>query len=87
MLINGVKLLVGVFFMKTDRLGAQGVAPRWIWKDGRPKSGAQVTVLRFGRFGDSYDLFYLGAKLNNLDYLIIIFGFSGYLLICFWFLL
>ena len=50
MLINCVKLSVGVF-MKTGRLGAQGVAPRLIWQDGRPRGGAQVTVLRFGRFG------------------------------------
>ena len=50
MLINCVKLSVGVF-MKTGRLGTQGVAPRLIWQDGRPRGGAQVTVLRFGRFG------------------------------------
>ena len=44
MLINCVKLSVGVF-MKTGRLGAQGVAPRWIWKDGRPGGGTQVSAL------------------------------------------
>ena len=27
-----------------NRLGAQGVAPRWLWKDGRPGGGAQVVV-------------------------------------------
>ena len=27
-----------------NRLGAQGVAPRWLWKDGRQEGGAQVAV-------------------------------------------
>ena len=31
--------------MKTGRLGAQGVAPRLIWQDGRPRGGgAQVNL-------------------------------------------
>ena len=34
-----------------NRLGAQRVAPRWLWKDGRPGGGAQVAVfLGFGFF-------------------------------------
>ena len=45
MLINCVKLLVGVF-MKTGRLGAKGVAPRLIWQDGRPRGGTQVNLKR-----------------------------------------
>ena len=49
MIINCVKLLVGIF-MKTGRLGAKGVAPRLIWQDGRPRGGAQMNcfVLRVG---------------------------------------
>ena len=38
------------YFMKTGRLGAQGVAPKWIWKDGRPGGGAQVAVFWGFRF-------------------------------------
>lgn len=38
------------YFVKTGRLGAQGVAPRLTWQDERPRGGAQVNypVVRVG---------------------------------------